>query len=339
MKNLTGKDQELVFASNRGNFKRDYYIIRDSGAVAHLQSGWAVPLSQRDTFRTRNGILVAIPSNKEITIYARVRLSATDFFNEYNPGFDYKDSYLNEYYIQEKLYVGDTRAAFIAGVLILGFLLNLFFYRIAKDKVYLYYALLLFLEGLWFLLQNTWLFFKETPWLIPIFDKIVTFGLFFLSVTQFVRHFLKTFKYYPKWDRVIVVLALTTVVFNLAADYWDMHLPYSQLGYPRIVFAVLFSSWMLSLLISFFLPKKESDRFTNLAIMGAVPVFCIWTFVYTIDNVSSVIRDRTGKPRPSWIEWMDQYDNVIEMFCIGWFAFWFTWILTQQYGILRKQLT
>ena len=82
MKNLTGKDQELVFASNRGNFKRDYYIIRDSGAVAHLQSGWAVPLSQRDTFRTRNGILVAIPSNKEITIYARVRLSATDFFNE-----------------------------------------------------------------------------------------------------------------------------------------------------------------------------------------------------------------------------------------------------------------
>jgi two-component system NtrC family sensor kinase len=339
MSNLTGKDQELVFSSNPGNYKRDYYISRDSGVVEHLRTGWGVPLSQRDTFKTRGGVLIPIRNGETIMVYARLRLYAYDFVKEFKLNFEYKDNFLKKNYISEKLYQGDTRAAFIAGVLIMGFLLNLFFYRIAKDKVYLYYALLLLLEGIWYLSTGTRLFFKETPWMIPWLDKILTFGLFFLCVTQFVRYFLKTYKYYPKWDKTIVILAITTVILNLVVDYWNMHLPFSQLGFPQIVFAVLHMTWMLLLLISFFLPKKETDRHTNVAIMAAIPVFCIWTFAYGIDNISDVVSDLTGKPRPAWIEWVDANDNVIEMFCIAWFAFWFTWILTQQYAILRKQLT
>src|SRR5689334_2318871 len=95
MKNLTGRDQEVVFSTNGNNFKRDYYVIRDSGAVEHTRTGWGVPLSQRDTFRTRTGILIRIRKDETITIYARVRLFAFNFYGEYKLGFEYKDRYIN----------------------------------------------------------------------------------------------------------------------------------------------------------------------------------------------------------------------------------------------------
>src|SRR5690242_2211997 len=170
MQNLTGANQEIVFARSNGNYKRDYYVLRSDGKVEHLRTGWGVPLSQRDTFRTRTGVLIEIRDTEMVTIYARVRLYHNNFFNKYDLSFTYKDRYIREEYIGEKLYLGDTRAASTAGLLILGFILNLFFYRIAKDKVYLYYGMVLLLEGLWFLLNGTWLFFKETPELSPWFD-------------------------------------------------------------------------------------------------------------------------------------------------------------------------
>lgn len=339
MKNLTGKDQELVFSSSPGNYRREYYILRDSGSAQQLRTGWGVPMSERDTFKTRTGVLIPIAAGETIQVYARQQLFNYDFYYDYKLGFSLKDQYINDTYINEKLYRGDTRAAFIAGVLILGFLLSLFFYWIAKEKEYLYYALVLLLEGLWYLSIGTNLFFKEKPWLLPWFDVFITFGLFFLCVMQFVRHFLKTFTNYPKWDRFIVIMGITTVAFNFVMIYWNMRLSYSLRGLPQAIFAILHTTLMLSLLISFFLPRLESKRFTNLAIMAAIPVFLIWTFAYGIDNISTAIRIQTGKPRPGWIDWMDRNDSLIEMFCIAWFAFWFTWILTQQYAIIRKQLT
>jgi two-component system, NtrC family, sensor kinase len=337
-KNNTGKDQEMIFGFPP-SFRNDLWVMRANGETSHLLSGWGVAFNKRDTFRTRNGILVPIANQEQITVYRRVQLGSSEFNNEFRPSFSFVDTFVNRQYIQEPFWRGDTRSAFIAGVLILGFFLNFFFFWIVKEKVYLYYSLLLLIEGIWYLSIGTMLFFKNNPALVPWIDLILTFALFFFCVQQFVRYFLKTFHYYPKWDKILVSLGIITLVIHFSRLFIHNYLPFSWRGIPGGINQLFFFLWMFGLLVTFFFKKVKKDRFTILAIIAAFPAFFEWSVLYGITNLFDFLDERYGIVTPSWLAWLNENDFVIEMFCVGWFAVLFTWILLQRYSILRKQFT
>lgn len=337
--NSSGKEQRLVFGDDDDNMRLELHVIRPSGEKQTIENGWGIPFSQRDSFPTRKAVPVSIAAGEEVRLYLHHELFWQNYWPELTLGFKTYDDFIRSSYIQEEKFVGDTRAAFIAGLLILGFFLNFFFYWISKEKVYLYYSLLLLGEGIWYLTLGTRLFFKENPRLLPHFDLVVTYGFFFFCVTQFVRYFLKTFIYFKRWDRLLIVLMIINLGLQFNRAIWE---PYLVRDWKVIVGGIqnlVFFFHMLAVLLTFFLPKREKDRFTGLAVIAAVPVFCIWSFGYGIENVHTFRELWAGIAKPQWILWLDDNISVIEMFFVAWFAVLFTWILLQRYAILRKQFT
>lgn len=339
IKNNTTKDTRIVFTNRPGVYEYQLYVSRDSGKIKPLLSGWGVPFSKRDGFVKRNAIPLSIATGEVITVYKKLYLHGTDKAPELSIGFSAYDDFVNKQFIDEYRFLGDTRNGFIAGILIFGFFLNIFFYRIAKEKVYLWYSLFLLFEGLWYMTSRNQAFFREGRQLSIYFDMFITYSACFFSVTQFVRYFLKTFTYYPRWDKLLLVLILSTIGMSTSRIYIDDHTSWGWRGIPDIIQATLFTATMVALLISFLFPKKEKDKFTNLSVVAALPVFFVWSLIYGLGSLYRFLDIRYGTKTPGMVSWLNEESFVIEMFCVAWFAIWFSWILLQRYALLRKQFT
>ncbi len=339
IKNLSGKDQRLVMGNDIVNIKTETYVFRSNGRAEYAISGWGVGLKARTYFPTATGILVKIAKDEDIILYEHYVLSDGEVFNKLDFGFQTYDKFIEDRYISEPVYKGDTRSAFIAGLLIFGFFLNIFFYTIVKEKVYLWYSLFLLLEGVWYLSAGTWFLAQYIPSLVKHFDLIFTYSLFFFSVSQFVRQFLKTAKYYPRWNKVLLVLITLTILNAFLRLYVDTVTPFWLRGIPAGIQNSIFFLNNFALLVTFFFRKKEEDKFSVLAIIAAVPAFVMWSFVYGVGNLFNFLSLRYDIQRPPFLTWLEKNSNTIEMYCVGWFVLLFTWILLQRYSSLRRQLT
>ena len=338
LKNITGKDVRIVFNNSPYVDRFDLFVFHSNGQQDHLVSGWGVPYSQRDSFKNRQAVPVSIATGEEVIIYKQLLVRRNQPTNKLFISFTLYDDFVKNSYVDEPWYIGDVLSAFTAGLLIFGFFLNIFFFRIVREKVYLYYALLLLFEGLWYVSLSVKLF-RENAIVGSYFEIIFTHVAFFFSVTQFVRHFLKTFKYYPRWDKVLLTLTIINLSYTFSTIAFDLHQPYSARGIPGLIGSLFFTATIISLLLSFMFPKKERDKFTTLSIWAAIPVFLVWIFIYGSSSVNSFFTVRYNFVTPSIVQWLQQYSYVIEMICVAWFAILFTWILLQKYALLRKQLT
>ncbi len=338
LKNITGKDVRIVFNNSPYVDRFDLFVFYSNGQQNHLVSGWGVPYSKRDSFKNRQAVPVMIVNGEEIVIYKQLLVRRNQPTNKLAISFTLYDEFVKNTYIDEPWYLGDVLSAFTAGLLIFGFFLNIFFFRIVREKVYLYYSLLLLFEGLWYISISIRLF-RENAILGSYFEIIFTHVAFFFSVTQFVRHFLKTFKYYPRWDKLLLILTIINLSYSFSSVAFDFHLPYSARAIPGLIGSLFFTATILALLLTFMFPKKERDKFTILSIWAAIPVFLVWIFIYGTNSVNSFFTARYNFVTPPIFEWLERYSYVIEMFCVAWFAILFTWILLQKYALLRKQLT
>jgi two-component system, NtrC family, sensor kinase len=337
LKNVIGKPLKIIFTNNPEVYQYDLYVIRQTG-TQHFTNGWGVPYSKRDSFKLRYAVPVQVLPDEVITIYKKMYL-VYEQTNELSFGFKSYEDFMNTAYVDEPRYNGDVRNGLIAGILIFGFFINIFFYRIAKEKVYLWYALLLLFEGLWYLVVRTDLFFRENPMAGFYFDFIVTYSAFFFCVTQFVRYFLKTYKYYPRWDKLLVTLILVTIASQFIKIYTEQHAPFEWRGIPTLIQDLLFTCTMTALLISFFFPKHEQDKFTNLSVAAALPALFLWSILYGVTSIYDFVEVRYGTERPAFVAWLNDHNSIIEMFCVAWFAIVFSWILLQRYAMLRKEYT
>ncbi|HEX8334610.1 MAG TPA: ATP-binding protein [Segetibacter sp.] len=339
VKNLTGRDQRIVFSNSPYVRNFSIYVIRNNNKHENYSNGWGVEQSKRDGFKTRTALSVAISEGEELLIYKKMRLDHTERFNELNIGLSFYDKYLQQAYIDESPYEGDVRNSFIAGLLVFGFFLNLFFYLIVKEKVYFYYSLLLLLEGVWYFTMGSTLFFKEHPNAGRYFQLIFTHCFFFFSVAQFVRHFLKTYKYYPRWDKVLFILIILAITSPWIMILIDPYISFEWKGVPEIINTVIFSASMTSLLITFFLPRKEESGYSMLSVIAAIPAFLVWSFVYGVSSFYGFLEIRYSAKRPAFVQWIQEHSFIIEMVAVGLFTILFTWILLQQFALLRKKLT
>jgi signal transduction histidine kinase len=339
LRNNTGKDISIVIVkTNPPDF--DVYIFRENGIAEHKTNGWGVPINQRDDFTTRMAVKVSLKPGENIILYMRNHMDRSDVSTDLKLGYRSYDSFLHDEYIREPLYNGDTRAAFIAGLLIMCFILNLFFFFIVKEKVYFYYAMFLLLEGVWYLSLGTYMVSIWFPWWLRDFDLYITYSLFYLMVIQFVRHFLKTFTYYPVRDKIIVGITVLWLLLTFSRAYFfDYHVTLASRGILSLIHNSVFFLMNFLLLISFFYRKKPQDRFTGLAVMAAVPAFFMWSVVYFINNFFNFLSVRSGTVRPPLFMWLERNAYLVEMFFVAWFAVLFTWIMLQRYSLLRKQLT
>ncbi len=341
LKNSTGKDVKLIFLNSPWVDKYDLYIYRTSGKNEHFVSGEYVQRSKRDGYKSGSAVAVVLSQQEEIIIYKKLFIKKSFGKDELGIGFSFYEPFVEKHYVATPWYHrGDVRNWLIAGILIFGFFFNFFFFWIDRDKVYAYMSLILLIEGLWYLTENDNIIFGEAPYFKRYFGIFITHCLFWFLVTQFVRNFLKTYKHYPGWDKVLLfllTLMLSTALFQ--HFFFPDILTKASLGYANLAVSIFFAINMIALLLSFLFFKKERDRLTNLSVVAAFPVFFLWSVGYGTSSIGSFLIEKSGKISSAFLQWLSKHSMVIEMFCIAWFAILFTWILLQRYAMLRKQYT
>ena len=339
LKNSTAKPLELITYNVPWADQYDLFVIHPNSKADHYLSGPFVPWSKRDGYKTFFSIPFSMSENEQVIVYKRSYF----YKNKSNDGLTFNFSFPEASYKSlvndmSDRYTGDIRNGFIGGILLFGFLINIFFFRINNEKLYLYFALFQITEGLWYLSLIPNLMFREQPEFSQLFRFFISGGLCFLSTVLFVREFLKTRRYYPRWDKAILFF---TILWLLAVTFIYSFTPGLSIhwkGIPILMNNISFTMLMISLFISFLLPKKEKDAFTNLSIAGALPAFFLWGFYYGIYSIYRAI-SVFGMSTPKFVTWMQMNSNVIEIWCVTWFTIVFSWILVQKYALLRKQLT
>ena len=341
LKNNLGKETTLVFGNRTTRSdKFDIYTIRSNGKMEKQTTGYYVPLNKRDGFKTRVAVTVKLAADEEIIVYKKIFLDKLGPRRELALGLGFYEQFVQDSYINEPQFEGDVRNWFIAGILIFGFFINFFFYYIVREKVYLYLALLLLFEGFWYTTLNSNILFRNTPDTRDYIQFLFTHLSFFFCVSQFVRYFLKTKLYYPRWNKALIGLTLLmlltdTINFIIGSNAES----YQLRGLIPFVSSTSFAAMMFALFFSFIFFKKENDKLTNLSVVAALPAFFLWSFVYYITRIFEILNYRYDQNPPAFMSWMYEKQPLMEMFFVGWFAILFTWILMQRYALLRKQLT
>jgi len=300
-----------------------------------------VPLSERDGIKDKEIIDISFAPFEEIILYKRLYIFRNIGFSEMSIDYYDYNYFITKSYLEiSKWRTDDGRDWLIAGLLLFGFFLNFFFFWINKDRMYLVLALLLLVEGFWYLELKGSILFAENPDLRYYFGYFITGVLFWGLVTQFVRLFLKTKLYYPLWDKTLLIL----FGFYFLSGVLDMFIfqrTFTKSDYViyKWINDIWFTLMTISHLVSFIFFKKENDKLTNFSVLAAVPVFFVWGILYNLNTLYVNLVDLYHWETPYFFPWLLRNRNVMELICMSWFAIGFTWILLQRYAMIRKQLT
>ena len=120
LKNNTGKDIKIVFRTHQS--KVDLFINYPDGKQEHDITGWFVPNSKKDRpFNSNNAIDVKISNGQEVTIYIKATINRRQRLFNYSFSFIGYEDFVQDAYVVKSKFLGDTRGAFVAGMLILAF--------------------------------------------------------------------------------------------------------------------------------------------------------------------------------------------------------------------------
>ena len=199
----------------------DVYIIRKDSLAVSYHSGFLQQWDKKDGLRHARyygAVPLKIKPGEEILIYDRrymgtvTNFKASVYFystekliqEEYVDYVDGRTYYFAKLHLQE---------AFLLGLLLLTVFLNLLFYRIVNEKVYLYFALFALFLGFNRLSNIASVYFIwEHPSLreyVPLLS--FAWGFIPLFLIQFFRHFLKTKIVFPGWDKILFSLGIIGV--------------------------------------------------------------------------------------------------------------------------------
>ncbi|MBD0293889.1 MAG: hypothetical protein ICV84_01615, partial [Flavisolibacter sp.] len=317
----------------------DVYIKEDSGWI-HETNGFLVPWSKRSGFKMVEAIPVTIPALEEKIIYLRTRINLHYRKpQELQLKAEPTQAFIKEHYVENEAFLFTRiRTAFLFGVLFFCGIMNIFFFSIVRERVYLYYALFVLFYGLNNASHNIALIFFKEHWDFAFIWGWSSNYLYFFFLVQFIRHFLKTPVNYPKWDRYLFSLGILQAIMGIPAFFIEPSLSGKWNGLTTDVTYLLWGLIHLSILTTFFYFIREQNKSIRLLIIAALPAFCIWGLEYIVVEAYNILNFRLNVPFPQFIRWLHTWNVVLQLICVCWFVIIFAWILFQRYSMLRKQL-
>ncbi|MFT3935833.1 MAG: ATP-binding protein [Chitinophagaceae bacterium] len=324
LKNTTGHDLKIVLAS-AANYS-DLYVSAEGNEWMHSITGDLVPWSKKDGYKSFSGLPLSIKDGIVVWVYKRNQYdykfaSPTGF----TTGFYFEEKFVQENYVNNtKQYVYTVINAVLFGIFLLGAIINLFFYRVVKERVYIYYALVLIAAGIsTFRSQLFAFFFKEYP--VAYYYGLIALVAFLpFLVTNNFRYFFKTFADYPRWDKFLLFLSVICglgFVLVFAANVNNVIIDWAA--------AVVF----IGLLITCLLYIKSNDNTARLLITGALPVLIISGLLKLVVLIFNYLDSN-----PPIIQWLNTWGSYIELTTQFWLVCIMSWALFKRYQGLQQQI-
>ena len=310
----------------------DVYVQNVTGRWDHKITGRYVPWSQRDDLKKAISMLYTIQSGEELLVYERKKWSMP-YFPPQNLSIDI---YLVNKPALEKYfdYELSVLPPFIFGIFLIAAFLNLYFFIVVRERVYLYFSLAVAFDSFKNFLGSTDIFFRENP----VTGNYVWYICYMVSLFFFVhvvRYFLETFKYVPRWDKCLIGVSIYFIVFTILArqNIIPLNYEYNYVYRDAAGHATLF----FFILITFILFLKSPDKSARLKVIAVLPiVFLIGISV--IPPYGSALYKITGKPIPAFIDWLYNYYAILELLMFEWLIIFFSVSLFGRFRQLQKQI-
>jgi two-component system, NtrC family, sensor kinase len=301
----------------------------DNSEWIHYQNGFLRDWNKRDGLKS-GVIMFSLTSGEEMYLYVRrYRENVTNF--KINIGFYSTEKFIQEQYID---YVDERSSifrffhlqeAFLLGLFLLTIFFNLFFYRISKEKSYLYFALFVLFLGInrLYNILDTY-FYWEYPSLVqyvPYLSYAWAFIPFFLI--QFVRAFFDTKGNYKKWDTLLNTIAFANVVIMLLLCFdinFKIYIFDFNENFGRVFSFVLIP---ISILITFGLYIRRKDTFQLYLVVGLSPMMIWYSYFQIARNMG--YKFKSG------------FYRTVEVPCLLWLILILAWLLFMRYNKLKQK--
>ena len=326
LKNNMGHEARITIPKNVTY--ADFYTLGSDGKWNHKKTGTAVPWSKRDDLKRITTLTYLIQPGEELLFYEQdnfdYSINTPDFL-EIN--FDFTDKVIQDYYDDND---PSILPSFLFGLFLLAALFNLYFFLIVRGRVYLFFSLTLFFRGFSRFLWANDVFFSEHP-IVKGYLADIGSMFFFFFLIHFLRYFLETFKYFPRWDKYLIGLSIYIAIIFILQKENTISVVYLHVLGPAIV--------LFSILITFILFLRSHIEAVRLAIVAALPVICIMSIIPFVVLFKS-INEYTGIPIPSFLKWVwvNNRFAVLEQIGLIWLLIFFSWSLFQRYAQLQKKV-
>ncbi|OKS87410.1 sensor histidine kinase [Mucilaginibacter polytrichastri] len=312
VKNTLNKVLEITIL---GRQDAAIFISGSDGKWHYYRTGFQVPWSQRDGLKKVDQIIYKLPAGNEITVYKRDICYSSD--TDPIPIIGFKDAVLYARYVNNDSDAADLFAAVIFGILLFAALINLFFFYIIREKVYLLYSIMLVLGGLSIFSPGISLLFREYPQIYfygSLFPWAISVGLSILVTLMFldVRH------NYPRLYKLQCTISLVLVIALLFL-FINSEIRVLK-GYDYLleyIIALLVVVSVLSIIVISIIDWYKKRRSAGLFMLAVFPFFVFFISSFFL---------------PDWF-------NVVLKLSIIWAVVVISWSLFNRYkGVLNLSI-
>lgn len=332
--------KELKIALPETAFRTDLFAKINGDQWKHYVTGTGVPWSQRDGLKRIPASTISIPSGATLTVYKRM------YWNFIDTQPDSLSVYLAP---AEKLimynYVQDEskllipiQAAFILALFILSMVISFYFFRVVREKEFLYFSVYLLCASLETIPSLNDAFLREYPqfllYLYIVCNSLTGFFLIFAF-----RYFLKTFDRVRWWDKVLVVFSFLSVAVLFASHFISevFHTNFSSISHLFYNLTNLTNGAFLLVTLIFYIRKH--DKSIRLMIIAYTPVLLLGIFSYSALIAYGLYAPRLGVPAVSgYAVSFNKSAFFILILCILWMIVFFNWMMFHRFFILKKEL-
>lgn len=319
----------------------DVYLSRNDTGWTHLRSGNLIKKNDRDGFTIYNAIPITVQPGEEIFLYTRQSLQKGSVYPEalqlYNT-----EKFIERFYVSKLENQGASfqfihlSEAFIIGVLLITIMFNIYFYKVVREKLYLYFAIAIFFLAINrhhnIINEYTRIEYPQFRWMLGTISLAWLFIYIFMIL--FFREAFKTKTFFPRWDRyLLVILFVHITAYAGFLLLGNIQLTRYIFGWTLIIMntPVIPASLFITALFYF----RNKDEFYRLLSIAAFPLLVFYGFIGLFTDNKFWFGEQ--KNLPSIIKWFVQNFRSVEILCLIWFVLFFTWLLFVRFDKLRKE--
>jgi signal transduction histidine kinase/DNA-binding response OmpR family regulator len=332
--------KEIKIALPESSFHADLFTKINNGEWEHYTTGTGVPWSRRDGLKRIPAFLIAIPPGGMITIYKRMYWNFIDSQpDSIKVSFSYADKLIEHNYVKDESHEMDTiQDTFLLGMFILSMVINFYFFLVVREKEFLYFTLFLLMSSILALCSLNDVFLRNSPGLI-LYLYIFGNSLSGFMLIQFVRHFLKTFQRFPRWDKYLLIFSFLQIFVILFSSFASAAFQTNLAKPSHDLENAIKLLYNISLLATLLFYIRDKERNIRLMLIALIPIVLLGATVYASFVVLGLYSPRLGAPDISgYTSEFNSAAFLILILTFFWMMAFFTWVLFVRFSNLRKEV-
>ena len=311
-----------------------------NGKWMEEETGTLVPWSKRSGLKLIHQFEIEMQPGQQTLFYEHDVFD----FSLYKPEnfkftIGFADQVISQNYINnDTYYYKNILSVLIIGVLLMAAMVNIFFYRVIKEKLYLYFSLFLIFVGFYYLTLDTDIqLIREHPYANKNLLHFILIGEFF-TLMHFIRYFLSTKIKTPRWDSFLIVLSYLIIAVFIRSWYIPQNISYHayltfnftlnilEFGYMPVIFCTI---------LYHLFKYKNLDR---TGIYALIPIAGWWSVAYTYTWIDRALFDFFHHPRTPTFTWIESSRFLVEFGCFFWLVLIFSWTLFKRFQVLQQNV-